>query len=167
MKKILFSISILSILLIMSCGEDETCSKNGQANDECFDVVAINYSVLNIGGQEGDEAEYITINYQFSPGAQRYGFTISSFLASNNPVGNGTADRILFDTGVNYQATSLVFNGNLNAPASGILTVTFSKVDRQNGLLSGSFTWEGDDTGSSTSSISGSFSDVAVSLVSD
>ena len=163
MKKILFSISILSLCLVLSCSEDEACGLNGQANGECFQVELSSYDIQTINTTPSYTRENLFLSIQFDTGSERY--RIGARSDQYNGVGTPTGGvDYRFETGVEYVQNSMIFNGNINAPATGTLTVVFSTVDRTNGVVAGSFVWVGEDTGSSTSNISGSFSDVAVSL---
>ena len=166
MKKILFSISIASLLLVLSCSEDEPCALNGQANGECFQVVLDDYNVQTINSNGSYTRENLFLSIQFDTGSERYGIRARSdqFNGVETPM-SGVDHR--FEQGKEYVQNAMTFNGNINAPATGTLTVSFSKVDRVNGFMSGSFVWVGEDTGVSTSNISGSFADVAVALVSE
>lgn len=167
MKKILLSISILSILIIMSCGEDEDCTENAKVNGECFKAVASDYDIFSTG-TDRDESEYVTIIIQFANGSERYRFSLWANRIDGNPSSDDQVDRFLFEEGINYQNTSFFFNGNLNGPASGELIVNFLNVDRADGSISGAFTFFAPENDLDDEiNINGSFTDVAVSLVSE
>ena len=163
MKRILFSISILSICVVLSCSEDEACGLNGQANGECFQVELSSYDVQTINTTPSYTRENLFLSIQFDTGSERYriGARSDQYNGVGTPAG-GVDYR--FENGTEYVQNSMIFNGNINAPATGTLTVIFSQVDRVSGMVSGSFVWVGEDTGSTTSNISGSFNNVAVSL---
>lgn len=82
--------------------------------------------------------ENISLIYQFPPSGpqERVRFVIRSDDSSQSTFRN---DTLFFDTGITYSDTgSCTFNGDLSA--GGIPCVykyTFSKVDRENNLISG------------------------------
>lgn len=166
MKKYLIILPFLSILLILSCGDEDTCGLNGEVNGDCFQVVLDDYDVQTINVGEGYTRENLFLSIQFDNGSERYGIRARSDQFGELEAPTAGIDY-RFQTGVEYIQNAMTFNGNINAPATGVLMVNFSKVDRINGSVSGSFVWAGADTGSTTSSLSGTFTDVAVSLVSE
>lgn len=159
MRKVISSISIAICLLFISCGEDEeSCSSNGQVNGECFNAVLSNYNVQSINRSNTSfTRENIFISYQFEgTRSDRYQITARANQYDDQDFSeDGVA--YLFEEGRIYNESMMIFNGNINAPSSGMLTVVFSKVDRENGLISGSFDWSG-----SSDNLSGSFTDVIV-----
>ena len=163
MKKLTSSLILMSTLLIFSCGEDESCTSNGEFTEGCFEVVVTGYNVQTINTTPPYQRENLQLSYQRpNNGGERISFVVRSDQNGSVPTVDGAL--ILFEEGENYIGSSMIFNGNINAPATGEMSVVLSKVDRTNGLVSGSFVWSGFDTGATTSDLSGSFTDVAVSL---
>lgn len=164
MKK-LKTLSILLVsLCLFSCEDDDTCGLNGQVNGDCFQVVEAAYNIQNLSANgEPFTRENLFLAFQFDNGAERYQIRARSNQFGGQDYKVGGVD-FRFEPDLNYNENAMTFNGDANSPATGQLTVTFSKVDRDNGLVSGSFVWAGASTGATTSSLSGSFTDVAVSL---
>ncbi|WP_424962850.1 hypothetical protein [Ekhidna sp.] len=164
MRKVALLFISLSQLFIFSCGEDETCGLNGQVNGECFQVVLDSYDIQTLSSNGVTYTrENIFFAIQFDNGSERYGIRARSNQYNNQRFSVG-GQNYRFEIGKDYDEDSMTFNGDMNAPATGVLTVTFSKVDRANGLMSGSFVWNGQSTGATTSTLSGTFTDVAVAL---
>lgn len=154
-------ILIVTSLLLSSCGEDEdSCSSNGEVDGECFNVVLNNYNVQNIN-RSGTSftRENIFISYQFEgTRAERYEIRARANQFDGQDLSeDGINYR--FEEGRTYNENMMTFNGDVNTPASGMLTVDFAKVDRENGMVSGAFAWTSGD-----GNFSGTFSDVAVSF---
>ena len=165
-KSIVNTISLCLFLLLSSCGEDdESCASNGQVNGECFNAVLNGYNVQSINQSNTSfTRENIFIAYQFEgTRAERYEIRARANQFDGQDFReNGVNYR--FEEGREYNEGMMTFNRNINAPASGTLTVTFSKIDRENGLVSGSFVWTSASTGETTNNLSGNFSDVEVAL---
>ena len=150
---------LLFITLLTSCKEeDEPCAENGRLNNDCFNVVAT-YNVQTYGADR-DTRENLFLEYQWPDnGTERLTITIRSDEFPNNPASNGQVDAFWFETGTSYISDKLTTN------TVGEFSAEFTKVDRENGLVSGSFTWKGSDTDVTTgSNFNGTFTDVAVNL---
>lgn len=148
MKKYL----LLSVLVILfACSDDESCGENGTANGECLSVFTNYFTVAN-------GTEYLDITFGFGPGAPRYSFTVRA----DNFEGQSTSDsNTELEVGRNYISSSMTFNGDFNTPGS--VVTTFSKIDRDTGLVSGSFEWAQDATDFvEADSFNGTFSDAEV-----
>lgn len=168
-KSVVHIISICFLLLASFCGEDdEPCDLNGKLNGECFNAVLNGYNVQSINQSNTSfTRENIFISYQFEgTRADRYEIRARANQFDGQDFREDGVNY-LFEEGRQYNESAMTFNGNINAPATGQLTVTFSKVDRANGLVSGSFVWSGADTGATTSKLSGTFTDVSVVLASN
>ena len=165
MKNITPTFLLIAMLLTISCGEDESCASNGEFNEGCFDVIATSYDVQTINTTPSYRRENLQISYR-RPGtnSERISFVVRSNQNNATPT---EGELLLFEVGESYVGNSMIFNGNINAPATGELTATFSKVDRENGLVSGTFVWSGLDTGATTSNLSGSFTDVVAALTTE
>lgn len=158
MKNLLSLISIACCILITACSEDDSCGENAQVDGDCFIAVLADYNTQTYGA-DGDNRENLFISIQFTNGSERYQLPIRS----GSTTSNGEAETFRFTAGEKYTDNSLYFNGDLNNPASGTLVVTFTKVDRENGFVSATFTWVNDQGGG----FNGFFNDVSVDLVAE
>ena len=164
MKNLTLSFLLLALIATISCSDDESCTTNGEFTEGCFDVIATDYNVQTVNTTPSYRRENLQLSYQISgTNRGRIGFVVRSKQNGSTPSTDG--ELFLFSEGEEYASNSMIFNGNINAPATGELKVNFSKVDRVNGLVSGSFVWKGVDTGATTSDLSGTFTDVTVALV--
>ncbi|GEM_PF-5379491 len=151
--------------LLFACGDDDACGLNGQVNGECFNAVLNAYNVQPITQSNTSfTRENIFIAYQFEgTRSDRYEIRARANQYDNQDLREDGTDYV-FQVGRDYNESAMTFNGDINNPPSGVLTVTFTKVDRENGLVSGSFVWTSASTGETTANLSGTFTDVAVSF---
>ena len=164
MKNVILSALLCATGILFSCGEDDVCGENGEVGGQCFTVVGENYGIQEIRGSDiSFSRENVTIIFQFGPGAHQYEFVVRSNQYDGTYHENN-GENYHYETGKSYFGRSLTFNGNVNAPSTGNLIVNFATVDRENGILSGNFSWEGEDTGETTSNLSGTFQNVEVAL---
>ncbi|RED97525.1 hypothetical protein [Marinoscillum furvescens] len=147
---------LLACFALVSCEDDENCGENAQVDGDCFKAVLVSYSTQTYGA-DGDSRENLFISFQYTNGSERYQLPIRSGKTANN----GQVDTFRFTEGEDYSGNSLYFNGDINNPATGNLVVTFTKVDRENGLISATFTWVSAQGGG----FNGKFSDVKMDLV--
>ncbi|MEM9895489.1 MAG: hypothetical protein AAF789_03900 [Bacteroidota bacterium] len=167
MKTSTFQFLVALILLFFSaCGsDDEPCGSNGEVSGGCFDAVLNAYNVQNIFRSSATfTRENIFIAYQFEgTQSERYEIRARANQYDEQDLAEDGVNYV-FEEGRAYNEDMMTFNGNINAPTPGVLIVTFSKVDRENGLVSGFFTWLSASTGETTSNLTGTFVDVAVAL---
>lgn len=157
------AITFIACALFFACGEDESCGEKGNANGECLDV-AIDYDVFDLGGNRPTptSSEYMLITYQFGPGSPRFSFAIWANQYNDNTF-DSEGENYAFELGKGYNSATMTFNGDFNT--TGKVTTTFSKIDRGQGLVSGSFTWVQDANDFvDADSFAGTFTDVSVSF---
>ncbi|MBO6522949.1 MAG: hypothetical protein JJ971_03920 [Balneolaceae bacterium] len=130
---------MLLILTIISCQKEDNCDTNANLNGDCFNL-DVTFEVQRTGGQSGYDRERFQFIYQFPPSGpqERVRFVIN---ADDTPNGSGgPGELISYEVGTTYSGEngSFTFNGNLSAggiPAS--YSYTFTKLDRENKLISG------------------------------
>ncbi len=130
-------LSLFSIFFLVSCNQDDSCSTNANLNGDCFNLDAT-LDIQTINTTPSYTRENLSIIFQFPPEGpqERVRLTIRS---DDEPQSSSQSDEVLFLEGKTYTDTgSCTFNGDLSA--GGIpcqYTYTFSKVDRENNLISG------------------------------
>ncbi len=129
----------LLLLVSISCNKDEGCDTNSNLNGDCFNLDAT-FEVQRTGGQSGYDRERFQFIYQFPPNGpqERVRFVINADDSPNGPGDPG--ELISYEVGTTYSGEngSFTFNGDLSAggiPAS--YSYTFTKIDRENKLISG------------------------------
>lgn len=152
---------LCSIFVFISCNQAEDCSTNANLNGDCFNLDAT-LNTQTINSNSSYTRENISLIYQFPPSGpqERVRFVIRSDDSSQSTFRN---DTLFFDTGVTYSDTgSCTFNGDLSAGGIPcVYTYTFSKVDRENNLISGEINFSyNNDFGSDK--FAGSFENVEV-----
>lgn len=158
----LFFISVF--ILSTACNKDEGCSTNSNLNDQCFNL-DLELEVQSNVGQTQHTRERMQFIYQFPPSGpqERVRFVINADDDPANAPTNGAF--VQFEKGATYSGENgtFTFNGNLSAggiPAE--FNLTFTKVDRENDLVSGTIEFEySNDFGSEK--FTSKFTDVEVS----
>ncbi len=130
---------ILLAFAFISCQKENSCDTNANLNGDCFNLDAT-FEVQNFTGENGYSRERFQFIYQFPPSGpqERVRFVINSDDTPNGPGSSG--ERVAYEVGTTYSGNngSFTFNGNLSAggiPAS--YSYTFTKLDRENNLISG------------------------------
>ncbi|WP_425389904.1 hypothetical protein [Ekhidna sp.] len=157
------AVILIGCSLFFSCGEDDSCGEKGNANGECLDV-SIDYDVFDLSGSRATPttSEYMLVTYQFGPGSPRFSFALWA-NQYDDEILDEEGENYLFERNKGYNAATMTFNGDFNT--TGKVTTIFSKIDRENGLVSGSFTWAQDENDFvDADSFSGTFTDVEVSF---
>lgn len=156
----LFAIAIMAIAI--SCNKDDGCDTNATLNGDCFNLKAeLNIQTVNTTPKY--TRENLQLVFQFPPAGpqERVRLTVRS---NDAPQDMSPADTILFQQGVTYSGFSggCIFNGDFSA--GGIpcaYEYTFTKLDRENKLISGEIDFSySNDFGSNE--FSSSFENVAV-----
>ena len=164
MKKFINILSIIGTLLLISCGEDENaCSTNAQVAGVCYEAGLQEYNTQNINSNSQYLRENLFVGFRE---LNRNGFQLIIDIRSDTDGGDPQdGERILLTEGTTYFDTSIITYGNTQ---TGSIEVTLTKVDRANGLVSGTFSWNRPESDLfNAESYTGSFTDVAVSLVSE
>lgn len=165
-SKIIIRIIVITLYgtIIFGCSDELECNENAEVSGECFKAEVIDYDKHSINGSIAITREYMTIAFNFpASNSERYALTIRSNNDGSEPI---DGMEYLFVENVLYETeNSFRYNGNLNSNTIGELTVTFTKVDRTNGMVSGSFTFTDlSDQFGEHPVILGNFSEVNVAL---
>ncbi len=157
------TILILISSLVLSCQKEESCDTNATLNGDCFNLDAT-FEIQNSVGQEGYSRERFQFIFQYPPSGpqERVRFVVNADDEPNGPGSSG--EMVAYEVGTTYSGEngSFTFNGNLSAggiPAS--YSYTFTKLDRENNLISGRIEFSySNDFGSE--SFQSNFTNVAV-----